>query len=454
MMQMPRYITEGDEKVDFFDVLKEAYNEYTDRHELFDYLQSQFPNLKRECIRSRVRRYDPEKDYTDYNYVSTDCQNTLSNENIAESVDVNKPITRSVEYKADGSTMFERIIALTESENLTPEKILEAHGMDKDLWEVISCKSNFYQQQKKGGTVLNLYQSKICVKPRTNSVSLEKIKKNFDEWQSNFKPLEVGVPSKDAKYLYEINIADLHLGKFCTEQETGEYLDSKLAEKRFFEVIRKECANIVKYGNQIEKILFVWTNDFFNSDGMSNATTGGTPQDTDMKWQKLYVTGVNMLIKAIDLLSRYAPVKTFYIASNHSRQVDYYALCTLYAWFRNYENVEIDTDPSPRYYERYGVNLIGFAHSYYEKKQNLPHLMQIERAKDWGETKYREYHLAHYHSEKVEEKGGIIFRWLPSITGADTWSNDCGYIGAVKRSYSFVYDKTKGLIQINSTIVE
>ena len=63
-------------------------------------------------------------------------------------------------------------------------------------------------------------------------------------------------------------------------------------------------------------------------------------------------------------------------------------------------------------------------------------------------------HLAHYHSEKVEEKGGVIFRWLPSITGTDTWSNDCGYIGAVKRSYSFVYDKDKGLIQINSTIVE
>ena len=56
--------------------------------------------------------------------------------------------------------------------------------------------------------------------------------------------------------------------------------------------------------------------------------------------------------------------------------------------------------------------------------------------------------------KKVEEKGGVIFRWLPSITGTDTWSNDCGYIGAVKRSYSFVYDKNKGLIQINSTIVD
>ena len=161
-----------------------------------------------------------------------------------------------------------------------------------------------------------------------------------------------------------------------------------------------------------------------------------------------------MLIKAIDKLSQYAPVKTFYIASNHSRQVDYYAICTLNAWFRNYSNVEVDLNPSPRYYERYGVNLIGFAHSYYEKKNNLPHLMQIERPKDWGDTKYREYHLAHYHSEKVEEKGGIIFRWLPSITGTDTWSNDCGYIGAVKRSYSFVYDKEKGLVQINSIVID
>lgn len=440
--------------MDFFDVLKDAYNEYTDRHELFDYLQSQFPDLNRECIRSRVRRYDPNKDYSNYPTYSSISENSDCIDSSALDISLDKPITKSVEYKADGSTMFERIIALTESEQITPEKILKAHGMDKDLWEVISCKSNFYQQQKKGGTVLNLYQSKICVKPRTNSVSLEKIKSNFDSWQNKFVPLEVGKPHKDAKYLYEINIADLHLGKFCTEQETGEFLDSKLAEKRFFSVIEKEFNNIKQYQGKVEKILFVWTNDFFNSDGISGATTGGTPQDTDMKWQQLYVTGINMLVKAIDALSKLAPVKTFYIASNHSRQVDYYALCTLYAWFRNYKNVEIDTDPSPRYYERYGVNLIGFAHSYYEKKQNLPHLMQIEKPKDWGETTYREYHLAHYHSEKVEEKGGIIFRWLPSITGTDTWSNDCGYIGAIKRSYSFVYDKTRGLIQINSTIVE
>ena len=424
---------------DFYDRMKDLVD--SGDNNVISTLSKTYPTMNYECIRSRVRRYKEKL-------------RTQQSCNTAETNEVNNIEKNSIEYKSDGSAVFEKIIALPANGNITPEVILEAHGMNKDLWEVISCKSNFYQQQKKGGSVINLYQSKLTAKPIKCAVSLDTIKSNFDSLQNKFSPIKVGKPNKHAKYLYEINIADLHLGKFSCDYETGELLNSEIAERRFFEIIKKECDNISQYGEYIEKILFVWTNDFFNSDGISQSTTGGTPQDTDMKWQKLYLTGVNMLIKAIDKLSTLAPVKTFYIASNHSRQTDYYAICTLNAWFRNYSNVEVDITPHTRHYEKYGVNLIGFAHSYYEKKQNLQYLMSIECKEDWGKTSYREYHLAHYHSEKVEEKGGIVFRWLPSVTGADTWSNDCGYIGAVRRSYSFVYDRDRGLIQINSTIVD
>ena len=266
----------------FSNELRNAYNKYVDRHDLYNYLSEMFPELSRECIRSRVRRFAPDKD--DY----------LQNKNISKDeciAEIGKPITNSVEYKADGSAIFERIIAMRDCEQLTPDNVLSAHGMDTDMWELVSCKSNFYQQQKKGGEILNLYQSKITARPLTDNISFNKIKENFNELMNTFTPIKVGKPSPDAHYLYEINIADLHLGKFCTEEETGDFLNSELAEKRFFEVIDNECRTIEKYGNQIEKILFVWTNDFFNSDGISNATTGGTPQDTDTKWQKLYLTG-------------------------------------------------------------------------------------------------------------------------------------------------------------------
>lgn len=432
--------------MDFNDVMDSLKGKFSHASDLYAELETLFPEVTRDALKKRVSRYKMKHGDVLTKYTSSKNFNTVD-------AYLEAPVTKSVETKADGSTIFERIICLRDSENITPQEVLIAHGMDPDRWEVISHKSNFYQQQKKGGQILNLYQSKITVKPRQDAISFDDIKKMFETLPNKFQPRKVG-PTGGDKYLYEINIADLHLGRFSSESETGEYLDTQLAKERFFKVIDKECERIQELHGQVEKILFVWSNDFFNSDGISSSTTGGTPQDTEQKWHDLFLVGVQMLIEAIDKLSQYAPVKTFYIASNHSRQVDFYALCSLYFRFANYNNVEVDIDPSPRYYEWYGVNLIGFAHSYYEKKANLPHLMQIEKPLEWGVTKYREYHLAHYHSEKVEEKGGIIFRWLPSITGADTWSTECGYIGAVKRSYSFVYDKELGLVRMNSTIID
>lgn len=407
-------------------------------------LHDEFPSMSFDAIRGRVRRA-LKKHY------SEQAKDNAIRPTGEEDKDC---VTTDVEYKSDGTIIFNRIIKLAEGQALTPYDMLVAHGMNPDEWEVISYKNNLWQSQKRGGAVLNLYQSKITVKPIKDKITLNVIKKHFDEFQNTYKPRDVKFNKRNAKYMYEINLADLHLGKFSYNAETGEPLDSKITKERFFKIIKSECARIKEIENEVEEIVFVWTNDFFNSDGISNTTTGGTPQDTDMKWQQLYLTGVDMLVEAIDMLSQYAKVKTFYIASNHSRQTDFYAINYLYAWYKDNKNVDVDRDPHPRYYIEYGVNLIGYAHSYYEKKENLPYLMSVEKPKEFGRTRYREYHLAHYHCEKVEEKGGIIFRWLPSITGTDTWSNDCGYIGAVKRSYSFVYDKNLGMVQINNTIIE
>jgi hypothetical protein len=433
----------------FYNRVKELFDSKLSRSNICNILYKEFPNLNKECTRSRVRRYEKSIGYNDI--LNTYNKDTDS---ISQNINIDCNGKQSIEYKADGTMIFEKIVSLSSKESLTPEKLLEAHGLDTKLFNIISCKSNLYQQQKSGGDIINLYQSKIVAAPKHLEITIDDIIDNFKTLQNTYKPRTANKPDEDARYMYEINISDLHLGKFACDFETGEELNSELATKRFWKIIDQECQNIERYNNKIEKILFVWSNDFFNSDGISNSTTSGTAQDTDTKWQKLFLDGINLLVRAIDQLSMYAPVKTFYIASNHSRQTDYYAICYLFAWFRNYENVEIDITPHTRHYERYGVNLIGFAHSYYEKKQNLPYLMSVEKPNDWSKSTYREFHLAHYHSEKVEEKAGIIFRWLPSVTGYDTWTTDSGYIGAIKRSYSFIYDKNKGLIQMNSVIVD
>ena len=432
----------------FYTSLQNLLDDNLDSHTVMSSLRQQFPNLTYECIKSRVRRYRLK-----YGDSTTKTEKKVIPETALPIESFEK--SQYFEYRKDGSVVFERVIALADNDNITPETILKAHGMDTSKWEILSYKNNFWQSQKKGGQIINLYQSKITAKPIEQSVTIEELEKHFNKFQKEYTTEKVKTPIyRQGHLLYEINICDLHLGRFCYDNETGEPLNSQITKRRFFDVIQEECSRLEKIKDDVDKILFVWTNDFFNSDGMSKATTAGTPQDTDLKWQELYLTGIEMLITAIDMLKNYAPVTTFYIASNHSRQTDFYAINYLNAWFRKDANVDVWINSSPRQYFVYGKTLLGFAHGYYEKKEALPFLMSNECAKDWATTTYREFHLAHFHSEKVEEKGGIVFRWLPSVTSADTWSKDCGYVTATKRSYSFVYDYNKGLIQINSTIVD
>lgn len=356
---------------------------------------------------------------------------------------------KTVEYKAsDGTTTFDGIVALQEGEEITPESIMKAHNLDCRVWDVISYKNNYYQQQAKGGKILILYQSKIVVKPKKDGeISIEMLKEHFNKLQKTYiHDKQIVFENRKSKKMLEINISDLHFAKLSWAPECGENYDYKIAEKNFMKIVDTECERLST--GEYEKVLFVWTNDFFNSDNPSNTTTGGTPQSTDLRWQKMFLKGVEMLVTAIEKFQRYAPVKTFYIASNHCRTVEFYAINYLYAWFKDNDRVDIDINCKSRYYYQYGINLIGFSHSYYEKKQNLQGLMSIEVPEMWADTKYREYHLAHLHSEQTEEKGGIVFRWLPSVTGTDQWHYDSGFIGAFKRSYSFAWNYERGLESI------
>lgn len=369
----------------------------------------------------------------------------------SESTDYNN--TKSMERKSDGSYVFEGIVEVMEGQVVTPDILMAAHKLDEREWEVITYKNNYWQQQVKGGSKIVLYQSKLVVKPRKfDDIAEIAVLEHFEKKLAEHEPVVITPPKTGhSENMLEINISDLHLGKLAFEQTCGDTYNIEIAKQRFKDLIKTEYDRAAE--QRVEKILFVWTNDFFNTDGITDSTTRGTPQQTGFPWQSLFLEGCSLLVDAIELLSTLAPVESFYIASNHSRQVDYYALCYVQAWFRNNPNVNIIVNQRSRYYVKYGVTLLGFSHSYYEKKPNLKNLMCVECPQEWAETTYREFHLAHYHSEKVEEVGGVIYRWLPSMCSTDNYHYDSGYLGAVKRSYSFIYDKYTGLKQINCTIV-
>jgi Myb-like DNA-binding domain. len=356
----------------------------------------------------------------------------------------------TVEILPDGSHKSDKLLRMTAEQAKDPEYLLKAHGFDLEGWELVSARNNIWNVYSKQDGVQTLYSSKITVKPRTDSISKETIKKSINELLKDYKcPVYQPVRYSKAGKLLEVNVSDLHLNKLGYKD--GIY-DHKQAEEIFFFILNDVLTKTE--GFKFEKILFIWSHDFFNIDGFDKATTKGTPQDTTIRYTDMFKQGKKMLIQAIDLLRQFAPVQTIHVGANHDRLTSYAVSEVLEAWFRNDPNVNIDTDPLSRKYIRYGNNLIGFSHGDKEKKR-LGKIMPAEARQEWGKTLFAEIHAAHLHSEQaVKEENGVIVRYLSSPSGADNFHVESGYVGAVRKVQHFIWDRENGLEQIiNTTIV-
>jgi hypothetical protein len=369
------------------------------------------------------------------------------------------PERSSVEYKADGTIISEKFITLRDGEDMTPAFIIKAHGLDPGLWEVVSYRNNYWNSQLKGGVLQISYQSRLTARPIKNGIDLAEVDKHFKELDRECFVPPVYVPRPAGTLMAEVNIADLHVGKLAWHGETPENFDHKIARDLFYQLI-SEIVSRIK-GLPLEYITFVWANDFFNADTIQNTTTGATPQDVDVRWQKMFNVGVEMLVRGIGMLEPIAPVRTFYTPSNHDMVNGYHALKYLEAWYRADQRVYVDPSAQPRWYQLYGTNLIGYCHgdkedsrATKEKASRLASLMPIEVPELWAKSRCREFHTAHLHSEQmIQEINGVIVRRISSPTAADAYHTTHGYLGAIRKAQTFIYDKERGLMQTINTPV-
>ena len=360
-----------------------------------------------------------------------------------------KTFKETTEINKDGSYTTEKLIGIEDESKLKDDKfLLKVHGYDSKFWTIISARNSIWNTQLKGGKVTKLYASKINVKPKENNISIDEIKEwleSFDRKHKTVKEYSNTIPNNGK--LLEIPLVDVHYGKKSYKFEIGENknTDSLKTKEDFLKVITEFKNNSMD--KNIEKIIFPVGNDFLNSDTIDNTTTKGTRQDNDMRWQELYLKGLETLIEAIDILSELAPVDVFYVSGNHDKVSGYHLIVSLFAWYRNDERVHIDVNPSVRKYRQFGKCAIGFSHGDTEGKR-IYDVMQIEEPKIWGDTLYREMHLGHLHHEVVNEKGGLIVRSLPSITGTDAWHTESGFVGSLAKAQAFIWDREKGLVNI------
>jgi hypothetical protein len=327
-----------------------------------------------------------------------------------------------------------------------------------DRWECSSWGSpaklrNYEGGKRKDKAVINtLFRVKAYLKRNYDLIKLDSIKAEMISDIKKHKPSYTSVKlRKDTDpYLYEIDPFDIHYGKHAWGKETGLDYDIDIAEEDTMKCIDEHIQRALVFN--VERFLFPVGNDFFNVDNKANTTANGTPQQEDTRWKKTFRQGRILMVKIIDKLSNIAPVDVLVIPGNHDTERAFYLGDSLECWYHGSKNVIVDNSPKNRKYYSFGKCLIGFAHGKDEKIEDLPTTMAIEEPKLFSNAKFREWHLGDKHHKKridtisIDEKRGVTTRILRSISPADSWHFNKGYIGSLRAMEGFLWHKEKGLV--------
>jgi hypothetical protein len=346
----------------------------------------------------------------------------------------------------------------TRSANITTlAAALEFAKVDLNDWEVDKHEINFYEVTMgadSSGTnrpeTMTNCQVKVWLKRRKQVVEKRKV---FDEMLKSFHQSapawgKIHPPKKDG-LLFEVDIFDPHFGKLSWEKETEHNYDLAIAKTQYGAALDGLISRAS--GFDIGRILYVVGNDFFHVDNGENTTTKGTAQDCDGRWQKAFVEGRRAVVDSILKLNQIAPVDVLMVSGNHDEEKVFYLGEVLAGIFGNTKGVTVDNSPKMRKYFHWGASLIGFTHGNCEKHANLPLIMATEQPKLWAASKFREFHIGHYHRLKtmsflpVEEMNTIRVRTLSSLTPPDAWHKKMGYEG-LKSANGFLWDEHEGLV--------
>lgn len=344
--------------------------------------------------------------------------------------------------------------AETRSHTIKSLKELLAHmEVDHEEWMVEKHVLNKWEV----GAVLDgqiviqpLFQVKAWLVRRRDVKQARVIFENMLKEFSAKAPARAAIKAPPANgHLLEVSIFDIHYGKLCWSDETGQNYDMRIAA-RDYEVALETLLQRAK-GFDISRILLPIGNDYFHTDNALNTTTKGTPQDVDGRWQKAFVGGRGMMARAIERCRKIAPVDVVMIPGNHDSERLFYLGEVLAGWFRRTPGVSINNEPKLRKYYRYGQNLIGYTHGDKEKMDSLPLIMATEEPKLWAETKFREMHLGHFHHKKdvryqsSSEHNGVRVRVVPSLCPPDAWHKAMGYEN-LRSAEAFVWGLDTGCV--------
>lgn len=344
----------------------------------------------------------------------------------------------------------------------TAHEAMEKAGLDPVVWEADRVTANHWEvacKIKKGDDwsieTKTLWQVKVTGKRRfTEAIeqSADRLAQRVMKFGFKLPVVRYKKPKTDPSTLI-IGLVDMHFGKLCWGPETGNNYDLKIAEALWARAI--DAALSKCEGHDIREIILPVGNDFGHTDNRTGTTEAGTPQDTDVRYEKVSGVQEMALINAVERCRQHAPVKVIHVPGNHDRVTSWWLCRVVDHAFKKTKHVTVDTSPRLVKYHQTGKCLWGFAHGDGPKQKSLQAMMPVEQPELWAKSSScREWITGHLHQQRVvqsigtEEQAGMVFRILPSLCGTDAWHYSNGYSMSAKATQNLLYSHEHGLTAI------
>lgn len=365
--------------------------------------------------------------------------------------ELNTEISGAGEYETvyeNGMVEAQKVVEYSKEVFGDKRKMLEYLGYNADEWEFVFLTTSMWNQHTKEQTTKQLYAVKFKIKPLIKTLTLDKALESAKEvFDKGIEPIKFKKEKKkklNDELLIEIPAIELHLGKYAEELESGQNYGTEIAKSRFYEILRQtlEMQEIVK----ADRCVVMIGNDFFNSDTVGNTTTKGTQQFNDIRWKSLFIVGLELYKDFFNTLRcRFNHVDVRLCQGNHDVMSSFYLYMALSAYYRLDAIVKFEENYREYQCYRFGDNAIFFGHG----DGNIKRIIQsipAEFRKEWGEAKFSELHLGHYHKEwSVDDTNGMVVRRIGSPTGTDSWHYSERYVGSTQKHQLFVWHKSQGL---------
>lgn len=334
----------------------------------------------------------------------------------------------------------------TPLENINDNNALEIHLKERgiDRKDVVSVK----HWQSMSGEL----RFSIVTKEGSNTDGSNIFKQVYEMIEEYSPTYNIVSHKKDKRepHLFIFNPADIHIGKYANELETGDGYDCETAVSRVLEglegLIEKSS------GFHIDRVKFDIGNDVLHVDNVYSTTTKGTYVESDGKWWEHFEIALKLYVRCVERLREIAPLDVVHSMSNHDYQSGFHLAHALKSWFRNAEDVSFDIGVAHRKYYMYGINLIGTEHGDGAKFDQLPLLMAQEAPKFWSATEYRYFYVHHLHHkikwkwQEAKDYNGVVVEYLRSPSSPDSWHSRKGFSCNQKAVEGFLHSFGSGQV--------